>query len=321
MLLTVRPSLVRSQVQLDHDSALALEVLVWLVNTDDQRTGIDELAEPRALVEYVDERRITGAVAGDQAELRAVRRLRARLRGIFDLVDDGDPDAVVGGDQRAHRRHRSGAPPGRARRPAAAPPLHARRRTARPAAGSRDRDRAGHRRPRRRARSACGSARRRAAAGSSSTSRRTAPGATATRSARTASTSPPTAAAGPSPADRPRVGPGQRCAGAAGALRGLERLVGLDAACLPQLVPARAGAAGEDEEAGDERGEGHRRADEQRGADALDERIVGRVQQLGRTTRPRRATAGRARSTTRQRAGWRRRTTASTACCRPGSGR
>jgi predicted RNA-binding Zn ribbon-like protein len=82
-------------VQLDHDSALALEVLVWLVNTDDHRTGIDELTEPRALVEYVDERRITGAVAGDQAELRAVRRLRARLRGIFDLVDDGDADAVV----------------------------------------------------------------------------------------------------------------------------------------------------------------------------------------------------------------------------------
>ena len=73
----------------------ALEVLVWLVNTDDRRTGTDELTEPRVLLDYVDERRITGAVTGDQAELRAVRHLRARLREIFDLVDDGDPDAVV----------------------------------------------------------------------------------------------------------------------------------------------------------------------------------------------------------------------------------
>jgi predicted RNA-binding Zn ribbon-like protein len=82
-------------VQLDHDSALALEVLVWLVNTYDCRTGVDELTEPCALVELVNERGISGAVAGDQAELRAVRRLRTRLRRIFDLVEEGNVDAVV----------------------------------------------------------------------------------------------------------------------------------------------------------------------------------------------------------------------------------
>jgi predicted RNA-binding Zn ribbon-like protein len=82
-------------VQLDHDSALALEALVWLVNTDDHRTGVDELTEVPALVDAVMDRGITGALEGDEAELRAVRRLRTRLRGIFDLAHEGDADAVV----------------------------------------------------------------------------------------------------------------------------------------------------------------------------------------------------------------------------------
>jgi predicted RNA-binding Zn ribbon-like protein len=97
MLLTLRPIVVRSQVQLDHDSAFALEVLVWLVNTDDRRTGIDGLTTPQVLVDLVADRGISGAVAGDKGELRAVRRLRSRLRRIFDLADDGDRDEAVDG--------------------------------------------------------------------------------------------------------------------------------------------------------------------------------------------------------------------------------
>ena len=95
MLLTLGDFVVRSQVQLDHDSAIALDLLVWLVNTDDARTGTDELRDPAVLRDVVTERRISGAVAGDEAELEAVRRLRGRLRRVFDLAHAGRHDEAV----------------------------------------------------------------------------------------------------------------------------------------------------------------------------------------------------------------------------------
>lgn len=82
-------------MHLDHDSELALQEAVWLVNTDDRRTGADNLTSVEELAGYIDERAISGIRAGTAAELRAVRRLRTRLRGVFDLAAAGDRDGVV----------------------------------------------------------------------------------------------------------------------------------------------------------------------------------------------------------------------------------
>jgi predicted RNA-binding Zn ribbon-like protein len=82
-------------MRLDHDSELALEEAVELVNRDDRRADADVLANVDSLHSFLDERRITGARAGSEAELRAVRRLRGRLRQIFDLAAAGDRDAAV----------------------------------------------------------------------------------------------------------------------------------------------------------------------------------------------------------------------------------
>ncbi len=82
-------------MQVDHDKAQALEELVWLVNTDDPRTGEDHLSTPEALATFIVDRRITGDRTGDARELRAVHRLRTRLREVFDLADRGERDAVV----------------------------------------------------------------------------------------------------------------------------------------------------------------------------------------------------------------------------------
>ena len=82
-------------MQIDHDSALALEEAVQLVNTADPRSGEDYLRTTEALTAFVDERGISGRRAGDAAELRAVRRLRSRVRRVFDLAHSGDHDAVV----------------------------------------------------------------------------------------------------------------------------------------------------------------------------------------------------------------------------------
>ena len=62
-------------MQLDHDSACALEELALIVNDKDR----DVLADPKVLDEFLDELGITGSRAGDDKELAAMRRLRKRL--------------------------------------------------------------------------------------------------------------------------------------------------------------------------------------------------------------------------------------------------
>jgi predicted RNA-binding Zn ribbon-like protein len=89
MLLTVRQFSVRSQVQLDHDSAVALEDVVWLVNTDDPRTGVELLPDTATLLAYLDRQRVTGTRAGTVEELAGLHRLRAQLRAVFELAAAG----------------------------------------------------------------------------------------------------------------------------------------------------------------------------------------------------------------------------------------
>jgi predicted RNA-binding Zn ribbon-like protein len=80
---------------LDHDSILALGAAVALVNTDDRETGTDSLDTVAALARYLDDENISGERAGTEAELRAVRRLRERIRQVFDAADRGERDQVV----------------------------------------------------------------------------------------------------------------------------------------------------------------------------------------------------------------------------------
>ena len=78
-------------MQLDHDSACALEELALIVNDKDR----DVLADPKVLDEFLDELGITGSRAGDDKELAAMRRLRKRLRSVFRFAADGDKENVV----------------------------------------------------------------------------------------------------------------------------------------------------------------------------------------------------------------------------------
>jgi predicted RNA-binding Zn ribbon-like protein len=80
---------------LDHDSILALGAAVALVNTDDREAGIDALDTVAALARYLDDGNISGERAGTDAELRGVRRLRDRLRQVFEAADEGDRDQVI----------------------------------------------------------------------------------------------------------------------------------------------------------------------------------------------------------------------------------
>lgn len=80
---------------MDHDSLLALEAAVALVNTDDREAGVDGLTTTEAVAAFLDDHDISGERAGNENELRAVRRLRARVRRMFEAADQGDRDRVV----------------------------------------------------------------------------------------------------------------------------------------------------------------------------------------------------------------------------------
>jgi predicted RNA-binding Zn ribbon-like protein len=77
-------------LHLDHDSEAALEATLDLVNSDDRRTGVDTLTTVAALGAFLDRHAVSGSRAGTDGELRAVRRLRARLRAVFDAAAAGD---------------------------------------------------------------------------------------------------------------------------------------------------------------------------------------------------------------------------------------
>lgn len=80
---------------IDHDSVIALEDLVWLVNSAGALSGEDRLATPDALGEWLNERRVTGSRTGSTAELRAMHRLREQLREVFELAAAGNEAAVI----------------------------------------------------------------------------------------------------------------------------------------------------------------------------------------------------------------------------------
>jgi len=95
MLLTVRKVYIRSQVHLEHDTRLAVDEAVWLVNSDDPRTGEDVLADSATLFEYLDGRRVSGSRTGSATELRSIHLLRSRLREVFELAIAERLDATV----------------------------------------------------------------------------------------------------------------------------------------------------------------------------------------------------------------------------------
>ncbi|MGH9135848.1 MAG: CGNR zinc finger domain-containing protein [Acidimicrobiales bacterium] len=82
-------------MHLDHDTEIVLDEVVDFVNTDDRRTGVDSLTTTDTLDVFLDEHDISGARAGTEAELRAVRRLRARLRAVFETAAAAARDTVI----------------------------------------------------------------------------------------------------------------------------------------------------------------------------------------------------------------------------------
>jgi predicted RNA-binding Zn ribbon-like protein len=75
-----------------HDTEIALSAAAALVNT--QQREQDELADLPALDAFVRQWGWTGSRQGDAAELDAVRRLRSRLRRLWELDEDGVVELV-----------------------------------------------------------------------------------------------------------------------------------------------------------------------------------------------------------------------------------
>src|SRR6478735_5853101 len=73
-----------------HDTEVALAAAAALVNSVDVLDPTDEkLPDTAALAEFVQTWGWTGEVRGDDAELRAVRALRPRLRQLWLTDEDG----------------------------------------------------------------------------------------------------------------------------------------------------------------------------------------------------------------------------------------
>jgi predicted RNA-binding Zn ribbon-like protein len=75
-----------------HDTEIALAGAAALVNT--QQREHDELPDLAALDAFVEQWGWTGSRQGDAAELDAVRRLRPRLRRLWELDEDGVVEVV-----------------------------------------------------------------------------------------------------------------------------------------------------------------------------------------------------------------------------------
>lgn len=74
-----------------HDTEHALAGAAALVST--AHGGCDELADRRALAAFLDRWAWTGSRRGDDAELAEVRRLRSRLRRLWEHAAQAGPDA------------------------------------------------------------------------------------------------------------------------------------------------------------------------------------------------------------------------------------
>ncbi|SCX43947.1 CGNR zinc finger domain-containing protein [Klenkia marina] len=73
-----------------HDTEVGLQAAAGLVNTaSGSGTGTELLPDPPALAAFLDTWGFTGHRAGDDAELAAVHRLRARLAEMWDDDTDG----------------------------------------------------------------------------------------------------------------------------------------------------------------------------------------------------------------------------------------
>ena len=75
-----------------HDTEIALAGAAALANT--QQRGHDELADLASLDAFVQQWGWTGSRRGDATELDAVRRLRPRLRKLWELDEDGVVELV-----------------------------------------------------------------------------------------------------------------------------------------------------------------------------------------------------------------------------------
>lgn len=76
-----------------HDTEVALTVAAALVNTD--RGGLERLAEPADLDEFLVRYPYTGVHDGSTGELHAVQRLRGQLRAVWSAREVPDAVAIV----------------------------------------------------------------------------------------------------------------------------------------------------------------------------------------------------------------------------------
>src|SRR3954451_9302082 len=80
-------------MDLGHDTVCALATVVDLVNTAPEVAGEESLPDLAALQDLVERREVSDVPPLGGDDLDAVRRLRARLRGIFSAPDE--PTAIT----------------------------------------------------------------------------------------------------------------------------------------------------------------------------------------------------------------------------------
>ncbi len=82
-------------MELGHDVEHALATVVDLVNTSPRAAGVESLADLDALAAFVQEHRVSEVGPLHAGDLVATRALRARLRGVFDALDQAEAVAQV----------------------------------------------------------------------------------------------------------------------------------------------------------------------------------------------------------------------------------
>ncbi|SDS87764.1 CGNR zinc finger domain-containing protein [Jiangella sp. DSM 45060] len=80
-----------------HDVEHSLEVVVDLVNSDPAAGGSEGLPDVGSLRSFIDGYKISDLPTITEADLRAVRALRPRLRSIFEAVDTAEAADLVNG--------------------------------------------------------------------------------------------------------------------------------------------------------------------------------------------------------------------------------